>query len=133
MHGERYGRLTVIGPAEKGRHGHRQVECRCDCGRVLITRAESLTHGLTRSCGCIGRERMESMAHRLEGQRFGRLTAVSRVPFFGWTCRCDCGGETTALSTQLRRGEIRSCGSTPCRRILIKATRAAVTAPCATP
>ena len=50
----------------------------------------------------------------LTGQRFGRLTVMNQVPSktrnARWLCKCDCGGETTALSTTLRRGETRSCG-----------------------
>ena len=103
--GELYGRLTVLSPADDDHHGHRQVRCSCTCGGTLTVRATSLRQGLTRSCGCIGRERMEATALRLEGRRFGLLVAVSRVPLYGWLCRCDCGRETTAQSSQLKRGE----------------------------
>ena len=51
----------------------------------------------------------------LIGQRFGKLTVVER---FGpnksrailWTCKCDCGGSTRAITSDLRRGKVRSCG-----------------------
>ena len=50
----------------------------------------------------------------LTGQRFGRLTVVSRVESkysnARWLCICDCGKTTTALGTTLRRGEVKSCG-----------------------
>lgn len=49
----------------------------------------------------------------LTGRRFGRLTVLERAGFNGktlWRCVCDCGNETTALSSNLRKGMSRSCG-----------------------
>ena len=56
------------------------------------------------------------MSHLIDltGQRFGRLTVLEKVPSKNtnarWRCLCDCGKETTALGTTLRRGETKSCG-----------------------
>lgn len=55
-------------------------------------------------------------AKDLTGQRFGRLVVVERVQNHGknmqarWLCVCDCGNETTALSDNLKRGYVTSCG-----------------------
>ena len=55
----------------------------------------------------------------LTGQRFGRLIAEERIgsavsaKHAIWSCRCDCGGQNQATSTNLRRGLVTSCG---CRR-----------------
>lgn len=52
----------------------------------------------------------------LTGQRFGRLTVIEKIPSRNrctnarWLCKCECGNETTVLSTTLRRGESKSCG-----------------------
>ena len=54
----------------------------------------------------------------LVGKRFGKLTVIqdsgqrkgTRVL---WLCRCDCGGEITALQHQLVGGTIQSCGCLP--------------------
>ncbi len=52
----------------------------------------------------------------LTGQRFGRLTVIGRAaPRTGstnarWLCKCDCGNETTVISTTLRNSESKSCG-----------------------
>jgi hypothetical protein len=50
----------------------------------------------------------------LTGKRFGRLTAISRVPTKRqgtyWLCRCDCGKEKTIFIGSLRGGATRSCG-----------------------
>ena len=56
-----------------------------------------------------------SKAKDLTGQRFGRLTAIecvgrnkSRAAM--WKCLCDCGGEITVPSVDLKRGHTQSCG-----------------------
>lgn len=50
----------------------------------------------------------------LTGQRFGRLTVVSRVAnnkhHVMWFCRCDCGKETIVTGDSLKRGASMSCG-----------------------
>lgn len=69
------------------------------------------------------------MGARLElaGQRFGRLTVVSRSANAGrhtrWACRCDCGRSVVTFTTCLRSGATTSCGcaqkecaSETCRR-----------------
>ena len=58
------------------------------------------------------------MSHLIDltGHRFGRLTVVEKIPSRNgctnarWRCVCDCGNETTALGTTLRKGESKSCG-----------------------
>lgn len=47
------------------------------------------------------------------GQRFGRLTVLSRANRPGrprWLCICDCGRHHVTLGETLRQGRIRSCG-----------------------
>ena len=51
----------------------------------------------------------------LTGQRFGRLTVISRAPngkdtHSRWICRGDCGHETIVSSNNLRSGGTVSCG-----------------------
>lgn len=53
----------------------------------------------------------------ITGQRFGRLTALRRVPAPEgtapndyWLCRCDCGTERVVLASNLIRGHTKSCG-----------------------
>jgi hypothetical protein len=50
------------------------------------------------------------------GDRFGRLSVVEETPErtssgnVRWLCRCDCGRETTVSTSNLARGNVRSCG-----------------------
>lgn len=50
----------------------------------------------------------------LAGQRFGRLSVLSRGPSRGrgvvWNCRCDCGNHSSVESGNLRSGGTTSCG-----------------------
>lgn len=51
----------------------------------------------------------------LIGQRFGKLIVTERIGpnrFRGilWQCKCDCGGSTRAMTSDLRKGKVRSCG-----------------------
>jgi len=54
------------------------------------------------------------VAENLSGRRFGKLTAICDVGRTKrgrvWKCRCDCGTETTSVSTYLKNGHKRSCG-----------------------
>lgn len=49
----------------------------------------------------------------LTGQRFGRLTVLSKVDrprIVQWLCKCDCGKVTKVFSQCLRDGKTKSCG-----------------------
>lgn len=112
--GQRFGRLTVTGPAEKNRSGHVCWHCRCDCGNETVVVASRLKSGKTKSCGCL-KHRASLKALDLTGRRFGRLTVLSRAgkdrhQNVYWHCRCDCGKELDVASGSLLRGVTRSCG-----------------------
>ena len=50
--GQRYGRLTVLGPAENV--GTRTAwRCLCDCGKETVVLTHRLRCGHTKSCGCL--------------------------------------------------------------------------------
>lgn len=50
----------------------------------------------------------------LSGQRFGKLVVLSPAENIGgrtaWHCQCDCGRQTTVITSHLRNGHTRSCG-----------------------
>ena len=50
----------------------------------------------------------------LIGQRFGRLTVVSKAESkcgrTTWHCKCDCGNKRDILAINLTRGFTKSCG-----------------------
>jgi hypothetical protein len=54
----------------------------------------------------------------LSGQRFGRLVAVERDGSrrgrqFRWRCLCDCGRAHSVVGSDLKAGNVQSCGCLP--------------------
>jgi len=64
--GQKFGRLTVISPAEK-KGKHYRWNCMCECGGATIAATTSLRQGNTKSCGCYQRE-MAADAHIKHGK-----------------------------------------------------------------
>lgn len=54
--GQRFGRLTVLGPSGKNSYGVKTYLCKCDCGNDKVVNCHCLNKGLTKSCGCLRRE-----------------------------------------------------------------------------
>ena len=59
--GERYGRLTVLFPADH-LHGRTAWICECDCGNTIVVTGNDLRTGKVSSCGCIKKEQCRSQA-----------------------------------------------------------------------
>lgn len=57
LNGKTFGRLRVKSIAGKDSRGEILWSCECECGGTKIVRSSSLRKGLTRSCGCIVREK----------------------------------------------------------------------------
>lgn len=113
--GNKYGRLTVISEAEKNKNGTLCFLCLCECGNQIVTRKYGLLDGRTKSCGCLRKETtFKSRFKDLTGQKFGRLTVISKTENIGrriaWICICDCGREKTVIGEGLTQGKTRSCG-----------------------
>lgn len=52
MTGQKYGRLTVLGPVGRNKQSYILWLCRCDCGNMSTLKGGDLRFGNTRSCGC---------------------------------------------------------------------------------
>jgi len=109
LHGLRFGMLTALSRDGLNSHGSYAWLCECDCGALIIAPAPSLKSGATVSCGCYRRNRAQ-----LEGERFGRLVAISIQEIKDnrvfWLCQCDCGQRSIVPTTHLTSGHTRSCG-----------------------
>lgn len=66
MEGRRFGRLTVIGLADKRVNKKLHYRCRCDCGNEAVVMGVQLRIGKTRSCGCLSSE-MTATRNRKHG------------------------------------------------------------------
>lgn len=72
--GSRFGRLVVIGPAERP-CGGRGYLCQCDCGVKVVHRPHYLTNGRAISCKCARTERVSNL-NKTHGQS-GKDTRTS--------------------------------------------------------
>ena len=87
--GKKFGRATVVGPAESRRRKNgkpvRYWKCVCDCGRYFEVCGHSLTSGHTNSCGCYKIERIKQ-SKTTHGKTDTRLYNV----WCGIKKRCNC-------------------------------------------
>lgn len=128
--GQQLGRWIVIerAPSRKRRDGTNRSYwlCRCTCVRATLKEVEAfaLRSGISKSCGCLARERLyfgRPELIDLTGRRFGRLVVVGRAPDHKrangqsrahWLCRCTCprGSLKEIEASALRSGSRKSCG-----------------------
>jgi len=112
--GQTFDRLTVLEKTtQQNEYGCYLWRCRCVCGGEKLVTSGNLNSGNTKSCGCLQRELRPVVD--LTGQTFGRLTVLKRSDHkeygaYLWLCRCVCGGEKRASTSNLKLGFVRSCG-----------------------
>ena len=123
--GQKFGKLTVLqrSDIQDGNSHTKKWLCQCDCGNTCYTSPKNLKAGLTKSCGCITKNRMKILGieqskkniKNLTGQKFGLLTAVYPTDKRSgthviWACLCDCGNVHLVSSNNLLRQQVTSCG-----------------------
>lgn len=111
--------MLSTAPRPEGRENRIYWLCRCDCGTERIITKRSVVSGHSKSCGCWDIEATKKRnalikAIDLSNQKFGRVTILrelSREKYgIRWEFKCECGNIGTAIGTELRRGNVRSCG-----------------------
>ena len=127
--GKKFNRLTILGIDEDKRKEQilqnkskirKYYKCQCDCGNIVSIRANNITSGHTKSCGCWRKDNNREMSKNrikdLTGQRFGKLTVIKlaedykRCSGVKWICQCDCGNIVSVYSSNLNRLHTTSCG-----------------------
>lgn len=107
--GQRFGRLTIIGPApgDTKMNNRTRWVCRCDCGRECTRGAQALENGTSTQCA--------RWDHSRIGKRYGKLTVIDydhsdrhKKPYY--RCLCDCGRECVKISDTLDKGISTQCG-----------------------
>lgn len=115
--GQKFNNLTVI-KRVIDENDKVKWQCKCDCGNIIITRADSLRSGHTKSCGCLQRKTVANLnAKDLVGEKFGKLTIIKKSQRkdtngqYYWFCNCDCGTKNIEISGHnlISRGTL-SCG-----------------------
>lgn len=79
--GQRFGRLTVLGPWPPVPGGRTRWRCICDCGQeTIVGSAHHLTSGNTKSCGCLHRDsaRNRHLQHGGKGTRLYNIWKNAR-------------------------------------------------------
>jgi 5-methylcytosine-specific restriction endonuclease McrA len=120
--GQNFGKLVAIKPIDKRKNGKIVWECRCECGNICNVSRSDMVSGKTKSCGCLHKESStklgRSNAKDLTNKQFERLTVLRRSKYkrvmgkreVGWLCKCSCGNFAIVKSTNLIRGNTKSCG-----------------------
>lgn len=112
--GYRIGKLVVREPSGGRKNGYIIWNCQCDCGGSICLDTRALQRGTIQNCGC--EPGVKSVRKDLTGRRFGRLVCIEPDPTeknprgVVWRCRCDCGNDCLAVSSQLLKGYKKSCG-----------------------
>ncbi len=111
--GQRFGRLVALDSMAERKNGKIVWKCLCDCGNFVFIRLDSLKSNVTKSCGCLRKEK--TILHNqmkmtdVTGKRFGRLTVLrlseKKYSYCGvvWECKCDCGGVAFVAGSSLKR------------------------------
>jgi len=79
-----FGRLTVIGAAERDQRGRIRWLCICNCGTNTTVASSDLCSGNTQSCGCLS---SELIINRNSTHGLGKPTGYSS--WAGMKSRCD--------------------------------------------
>ena len=112
--GFRVGRLVVDSDTGQRKNGYTIWHCVCDCGGTIALDTRTLQRRTVLDCGCMSK--VKPGQKDIQGQRFGRLVAIEPTQERSsggatvWKCKCDCGKECLAVSTQLTQGNKKSCG-----------------------
>jgi len=61
--GEKFGKLTVIERAGT-RRKRAMWKCECECGITTIVAGQDLKSGNTKSCGCVGKEKIKNLRYK---------------------------------------------------------------------
>lgn len=112
--GFQVGRLIVSQDSGQRKNGYTLWLCTCSCGGTILLDTRALQRGTVSDCGCA--TKIKPGQKDLTGRRFGKLLVLEPTERRGsngaavWKCRCDCGNECLAVSTQLTKGYKKSCG-----------------------
>ena len=75
IRGLKFNRLTAIECVGTNKNREKMWKCKCDCGNTSFVRFSALSHGLTKSCGCLQRENAKkaNTKHGLSNTRIYKI------------------------------------------------------------
>lgn len=92
---------------------------KCDCGNIIKTRLGLITSGDKKSCGCLKHGVKKMCAKNildLSGFKIGKITVTTPSDkrasngAIMWNYECECGNTGVACGSDIKRGQILSCG-----------------------
>lgn len=86
--GQKFGKLTALKMLESNKHKKKMWLCLCECGNEKEVVSSSLTHGLTKSCGCLQSE-LTTIRLTKHGQAKAGLKTAEYKCWKGITQRCE--------------------------------------------
>lgn len=114
--GKQFGRLEVIEKQEeRTKSGQIRWKCKCQCGNEIITIAERLRNGQTRSCGCLSKDTARNKREKCIGLVNG--TAISKIK--SNTARSDSITGVKGVAYAKDKGKYRVCIQLQGKRIHI--------------
>lgn len=117
--GETFNHWTIIKEIEKNCHGHRVVQCRCQCGEIKNIVFTRVRTGRSTSCGCRIKTH-KTCEFVIPGKKVNHWTVIEEVERNPTgrrrvRCRCQCGTIQVLAFNSLRTEKAQSCG---CTRLL---------------
>lgn len=88
MAGKKFGKITVVDFAFKGKDGRDKWNCCCDCGKELVIDGKNLRTGNTKSCGCVRLEKAIARILTLTKTHGLKKTRLYRL-WSGMKARCN--------------------------------------------
>ena len=109
--GQRFGRLTAIGPTDKRQGTNIVWAFLCDCGRTI----ERTTSHIPSDAACpICKPKGYNLRKIKPGMRYGKLITVECLGKEGkeyvWLLKCDCGKTIQLPVSHFCSGNTKSCG-----------------------
>lgn len=116
--GQKFNHLLALESTHQA-HSNGSIiwKCLCDCGKIHYVSLNDLTYGSIKSCGCLQKENAYAVnGKNLLNQIFGKLLVIKNLNKSDsqgnriWLCLCDCGNLCEATTSNLLRGDKKSCG-----------------------
>ncbi len=117
--GERYGHLTILEEAPRGKHHERRYICRCDCGNIDSFNVQNTLRNPDHKCRkCVphsgGHKRPDIVGTVINGWEILENNYEQQGAAYFFTCRCTrCGNKSVKSTGQLTVSKSNRCDKCP--------------------
>jgi hypothetical protein len=101
------GKLTILGPAPRNKHGQACVRVQCDCGsHEFVARKDSVESGNTKSCGCMPRAHKKPAPAKPQPATAPSSLAAPPALTPEWYAQQISGKEAAAVAAEKRANDL---------------------------